>query len=531
MGSTATVPRLCVLAAMSMALIAACSSRSDDRGSGPPTTAAGPSGTAGGAPGTVGAGPETEPSAVTVFAAGEDGVDTFRIPAVTVTTAGTVLAFAEARTVSALDGDPHQLVVRRSEDGGRTWGAVQTVVPYDEATGCSPSDPAPVAVTVGDDAGDVVLLYRSCRSGVALPGVVRSSDDGRTWSAAITTAVATDDGRIPSGTIGTGPGHGVELRGGAHAGRLVVPAHGPLDGTTHVFLLLSDDGGRTWRIGASAPEPPGGTPDIDEPAVAEAVDGSLLVSTRSAAGGRTQARSVDGGASFADLGGGVALEHRAELTNPVVQGSLLTLEGRGVSVFVSPSDPVDRRGLRLWHTADSGATWRQGPLLVAGVAAYSDLVEVGGGDRFGVLVETGDRHPFERIDWIVVAADRIGDTADPLPGSFDPRSAVAGRVVVDGERHPIRSLCVDPTMVAHVEADGAWVDADISGGLDDVAVTARLGSESDPGSLTLQGRVALDVEAGISFRGRLAASDGAEREVDVALVNTSPSVLAPSTEC
>ena len=482
-------------------------------------------------------GSSDDSAAVTVFLAGDDGVDTYRIPALTVTSEGTLLAFAEARTVSALDGDPHGLVVRRSEDGGKTWEPARTIAPYDAEGGCAPSDPAPIALSAGADAGHVVLLYRSCRSGAALPGVLRSEDDGRAWSSPATVPVATDDGRVPSGGVGTGPGHGIELSRGEHAGRLVVAAHGALAGLEHLFLLLSDDGGRSWRIGASVAEPAGGDPDIDEPAVTETPDGSLLVSSRSASGGRTQARSLDGGSTFAagqdgEVGeDGEVLEARPELTNPVVQGSLTTLDEPELTVFVSPSDPVDRRGLRLWRSADGGRTWEEGPLLVRGVAAYSDLVVLADDGMIGLLVETGDRHPFERIDLLMVPLERVGDAPDPLPEGFDTRTAVAGRIVVDDERYLIRSLCVTTEMVARVEAEGVRIEADISGGLSDVPITARLERPSPEPELVVDGRVTLDVAAGISFRGPLEASDGSSHQVDFVLVNTSPAVLQPTDEC
>lgn len=465
---------------------------------------------------------------VTVFRGGEHDTDTFRLPAVVRSTKGTLLAFAEARTVSPLDHDPHGIVVRRSVDGGTKWGPITDVAPYSEATKCSTSGASPISVTKGEHAGDVVVVYLSCLEGVAMPGVVRSSDDGRTWSEPATFSVATADGRVPTTRVVPGPGHAVELHHGDHAGRLVVAAWGDLAGERSAYLLLSDDGGNAWRIGASAPQ--SGDRRVDESIVTEAADGTLLLSSRNAAGGRTQARSVDGGETFAPGADGNVLEVHKELTNPGVQGSLLTVGDQ--VIFSSPADPKYRRGLRLWRSVDVGRTWQEGPLVVPGVAAYSDLVTLEGDDTLGVLVETGDHQPYERIDLVPVAMRRFDEPPEPLPDGFDPRSAIAGRVVVGKARFPVRTLCVDSAGVAKVRLDGGDIEADLSKGLSDVAVTGRLtypGPDGKP--LTLDGTVALDLTAGISFRGSLNGSDGETHEVDFVVVNTIDSMLLPSPGC
>ena len=67
-----------------------------------------------------------EPQFSDVFIAGKDGFKSIRIPAVLVTKAGTVLAFAEGRAAHA-DQANNKLILKRSRDGGRTWGAVQLV--------------------------------------------------------------------------------------------------------------------------------------------------------------------------------------------------------------------------------------------------------------------------------------------------------------------------------------------------------------------------------------------------------------------
>ena len=64
---------------------------------------------------------------IDVYAATQDSVHSYRIPALAVTRQGTLLAFAEARQRGAGDAGDIDLVVRRSTDGGDSWGDPITV--------------------------------------------------------------------------------------------------------------------------------------------------------------------------------------------------------------------------------------------------------------------------------------------------------------------------------------------------------------------------------------------------------------------
>ena len=63
-----------------------------------------------------------------LFDKGDAGYGCYRIPAIVKTKAGTLLAFAEARRAWCADSQEIDLVMRRSEDDGRTWSATQTVL-------------------------------------------------------------------------------------------------------------------------------------------------------------------------------------------------------------------------------------------------------------------------------------------------------------------------------------------------------------------------------------------------------------------
>ena len=348
---------------------------------------------------------------VTVFAEGEAGYAGFRIPAIVRTADGALIAFAEARRNDKRDSGDIDLVMRRSEDDGRTWGPI-AIVWDDAANTCG--NPAPVVV--GDE-GEVVLLATWNRGGdreraiergaseeTRRVYVLRSADHGRTWSPAeeITAAV-----KEPGWTwYATGPCHAIVKRRRPFAGRLVVPAnHKLLDAEGGVVcrsqLLWSDDRGRTWRQGAVSQV--GG----NESSVAELSDGSLLLNMRHTDrvdSLRHWARSADGGTAWCGRGA------HPELIEPRCQGSLLNLERRGrptrTLLFSNPHDPHQRHNLSLCASHDDGRTWYHLLTLCAGPAAYSDLVRIDR-DRVGVLYENGDAEElYRRISFVPVTLKR-----------------------------------------------------------------------------------------------------------------------------
>src|SRR5436853_2190162 len=76
-----------------------------------------------------------------VFVAGQGGYHTYRIPAMVVATNGAVLAFCEGRKAGVGDSGKIDLLLKRSLDGGTTWGPM-AVVREDAGNVCG--NPAPV---------------------------------------------------------------------------------------------------------------------------------------------------------------------------------------------------------------------------------------------------------------------------------------------------------------------------------------------------------------------------------------------------
>ena len=79
------------------------------------------------------------------------GYRQFRIPAVVLTSDGTLLAFAEGRKYSGSDTGNIDLVLRRSTDGGQTWNPMQVI--WDDGDNTC-GNPAPV---VDPETGRILL--------------------------------------------------------------------------------------------------------------------------------------------------------------------------------------------------------------------------------------------------------------------------------------------------------------------------------------------------------------------------------------
>ena len=71
-----------------------------------------------------------------VFTPGEGGYASFRIPGV-VQAGDAHLAFAEGRKYACTDfGGQHDIVSKRSEDGGISWGPLQVIADPEKLFGC-----------------------------------------------------------------------------------------------------------------------------------------------------------------------------------------------------------------------------------------------------------------------------------------------------------------------------------------------------------------------------------------------------------
>ncbi|MFJ3229844.1 exo-alpha-sialidase [Streptomyces sp. NPDC086787] len=351
------------------------------------------------------------------YVSGTGGYDTYRIPATVVTPRGTVLAFAEGRHHGAGDTGDIDVVLRRSTDGGCTWGPPRVVA---AGHGNTRGNPAPVI----DPRTGAVVLVTSYNSGAVTEARIMRGEVTPAQSRRVFVQRSTDDGRgftpprdvtaqvKPKGWrwYATGPGHAVALTRGPHRGRLVVPANHsavPPAGSSDTgrearyygaHAVYSDDGGRTWRLGLVDASYDGVT-NANESTAAQLPDGRLYFSSRdengTAPGNRLDTYSSDGART---LDRPCAVQHTLDQV-PVVHGSLLQLPGRRAPLlFSGPSVPTARRSMTVWHSTDAGRTFTRALTLSEHKAAYSDLVQVDGG-TVGLLYETGTAGTYDTIEF------------------------------------------------------------------------------------------------------------------------------------
>ncbi len=323
---------------------------------------------------------------IPVFVAGRDGYHTYRIPALIVSPAGTLLAFSEARKNNRRDHGDIDLVLKRSTDGGRAWGAQRIVHEEGGTEEITIDNPCPV---IDHDTSTIWLPF--CRDNVDV-FITHSTDDGKTWAAP----------KLITGTVkkeewswyATGPGVGIQLRRGPYKGRLVIPCdHRRKDDakrTTYSHVFFSDDHGRSWTLGGSLEA------KTNECQLIERTDGTVLLNMRSYHGQnrRAVATSSDGGATWSKV------RLAQTLIEPVCQASLVRYSEAGADgtsrvLFSNPaSTKRERMTVRLSY--DDTANWPAARVLHSGPAAYSALAALPDGS-IGCLFECGTQTAYETI--------------------------------------------------------------------------------------------------------------------------------------
>ena len=320
----------------------------------------------------------------------------FRIPSMIVTQDKTVLIFCEGR--SGGDASDIDLLVRRSGDNGRSWSE-QSIVWEDGRNTCG--NPCPVidqttgriilfmSWNLSGEGGKIVVTKRG--KDTRRPFMCYSDDDGLIWSEPVD---LTESCKNPDwGWYATGPGVGIQLKSEKYKNRLVIPANhsytanepeepvmeGGYGYGSHV--LLSDDGGATWRMSAAI------TPGCNESQVVELGDGRLMMNMRSY--NRLNCRAVsiskDGGETWSEI------EHAIQLAEPVCQASIIEYgqyKGKRIFLFSNPAALDERTALTVKTSFDDCKTWSNAKLIDGKRVQYSCMAVLPNGN-IGILYEIG----------------------------------------------------------------------------------------------------------------------------------------------
>lgn len=349
---------------------------------------------------------------IPVFVSGEDGYESYRIPAMVKAPNGDLLAFAEGRVHHAGDFGDIDIVMKRSTNNGKTWGSLQRVAEYGDLQA---GNPAPV-VDLLDPAhpnGRIFLFYNTgnnhegeVRKGLGLREVwyVTSVDGGHTWSDPVNITTQAHRPKHPQSnpdynysedwrSYANTPGQGMQFDKGKFKGRIFIAANHsegePLpafrDYKAHGYY--TDDHGKTFKLAENVPF------EGSNESMAALIDGDLLLMNSRNQQGNVRSRiisiSSDGGATWDTT------YYDPQLPDPVNQGSLIAFEvkGKRYLAFCNTADTQHRNNMTLRVSRDNGKSWffnkniAQAPEGYEGAyAAYSDLVHIKK-KRIGVLFE------------------------------------------------------------------------------------------------------------------------------------------------
>lgn len=343
---------------------------------------------------------------VLVYKEGEAGYPFFRIPSICRSQKGTLLAFAEGRFIRD-DHGRNDIVLKRSNDGGKTWGKLQVIHADQELVMVNPS---PVSLS----SGRLLLFYETFPHGYharvgrhhkMMPDgfgantqklLVRASDDdGKTWSKAIELQRTSrkDKNIISSGS----PANAIQLQQGKHKGRILLPLFlteriNDKSRTWKNGVLYSDDEARSWKLSQYVPVTK--TETGNECLIAETDNGDVIMNARSQKSKhRLTSISKDGGASWSPF------EYSQELKNrPCNCGLLKFSYGEQSRMFFSYNNSLSKRANGfIAMSKDDGKSWPVKKQVVPGLFGYSQLVQCDD-DTLGMIYE-----PFQSVkeEWSI----------------------------------------------------------------------------------------------------------------------------------
>lgn len=344
-----------------------------------------------------------------VFPATPKNKPNYRIPAILQAPNGDLLIFAEKRNDGPGDVGNTDIVLKRSRDKGRTWGAEQVVL--------DDGDRVCADITAGLDRDTKKLwlfFVRDKKQFVCMT----SADSGATWQGPVSiheqvtkpewekVVSARPERASPASKshaavwardwhqrYGVGPGNAmVQLK----SGRLIVPARhredigkGRLRSFAHCFY--SDDHGATWKLGGTVGV------NTSECQLVELANGDVMLTSRDENSKDSPANlrhrvaiSRDGGETWGPL------RRAEELTTPRCHGAVERFD-KSRLLFSSPASnlrqeehPYGRTNLTVRVSCDDGATWSAGRTIWPHPSSYSDLAVLDDG-TIAIVYERGEK--------------------------------------------------------------------------------------------------------------------------------------------
>lgn len=332
----------------------------------------------------------------------------YRIPAIARTPKGTLVATFDIRYNHAGDLPANiDVGVCRSEDGGRSWTPVESVLSSkDMKVKKGVGDPG---ILVNDKTGEIWIAALwapesghpiwTSRSGTVSPEfcgqmlLIKSANDGKSWSKPINITESIkrlgDSDTKNWGLLFQGPGAGICAKDGT----LIFPSQVWIrnadntktegEGASQGVLVYSKDGGKTWTSTKSSPF--GGS----ESTCLEKKDGSIALNTRTNKGwGRTGSilKKLNSTCEWV-IDENLTRGSKGALRQP--GGCQAALLAHGKDWYFSNPNAGNRSHMTLKHSDDEGKTWNSGLLYdERACAGYSSTAFTDAqGKRIGVIYE------------------------------------------------------------------------------------------------------------------------------------------------
>ena len=356
----------------------------------------------------------------------------YRIPALVVTTNGTLLAFADRR-YNNRDDLPNRIEVEvtRSTNNGTNWSKRIKITPTSVSKTDGYGDTASVVVrnsntVIAITASHVGFFYSKPNNPIRIQ-LFRSSDEGLTWQHEdITSQIygpqCKDAMRSKWEGAFVSSGNGVQLSTGRILFVLnVFESSSRAYNQIKNYVMYSDDGGYTWNVSKNAPKNAGGG---NEAKIVELSDGRLLMSARPIAGNkRMHAYSSDRGETWSDAaqqkditaaGSNGDMIYYTSVkngwdTNRIIHfiptASTTVTGEHQYNGRVGPANPY------FYYSYDDGKTFIKGPQVKVGQqSGYSSLAVLHDGS-IGVLYEDkswGGPIKFMRVnfEWLTRGKDK-----------------------------------------------------------------------------------------------------------------------------
>ena len=348
----------------------------------------------------------------------QDGIECYRIPGLVTTNKGTLIAVYDNRYNNCKDlQEDIDVGMSRSTDGGQTWEPMKKVIDMGEWGG-KPNrlngvgDPA---VLVDEQTNTIWVMglwqhgldpqtmsWWGSKSGMAPEEtgqivVVKSEDDGKTWSEPIniTSQIKNPEWKL----FFQGPGRGISMSNGAlvFAGQFK-----DKDQVPHSTIIYSNDHGKSWNVGVGAKT------HTTEAQVVELSDGTLMLNMRDDRNrtnyelsdsyhGRSVAVTADMGKTW--------VEHntsRTVLTEPNCMASIVSYKdkkGKQYLFFSNPNDAKNRIKMTIKTSDDGGNTWNKLPsvLLYEQAAMGYSCLTIIDNKYIGILYEGDGDLYFQKV--------------------------------------------------------------------------------------------------------------------------------------